>query len=259
MRKLFLIILILMSYRLSLAEDIVVSAAYAYKTPISEIISLYKSKTGRNVVINMGTSVHLMNQIRAEAAVDVFLSAGIKEIEELLKEGLIIKSSYHTFLSSGLSVAVNKKHKRIDKISHLRELISPDFKTIAVGNPRTMPLGRYTEEVINFYQLNEKLRDKFIYVENFQQAIDYLVRQEVDAAIIFSHELVARKEQITEILSIDEKSHSPILFAIAITSYSKNKSLANDFLKFMISQEAAEIFKKYGFRLIKGRVYEPYK
>ncbi len=255
MRKLLAIIFLLFISSNSQAQEIIVSAAYAYKSPISELIRLYESRSGNKVIVNLGTSVHLMNQIRAKAPVDVFFSAGVKEMEELLKEGLIIRDSYQKFLSSRLSVAVNRSDKKYNKIASLRELLKPEFKTIAVGNSKTMPLGRYTEESLMFYNLLEPLKNKLIYVENFQQAIDFLVRKEVDAAIIFSHELVARKTEISEIYQIDESSHSKILYAVGITSYSQNKAKALEFLKITLSKESMEIFKKYGFRMPKGGSY----
>ena len=52
---------------------------------------------------------------------------------------------------------------------------------MAVGNPKTVPAGQYTEQTFNKLKLLPQIQAKLIFAEDVRQVLDYVVRDEVEA------------------------------------------------------------------------------
>src|SRR5688500_4572143 len=83
-------------------EVLTVSAAVSLKDAFHEISELYKSKTGRTVNFNFGASGNLQRQIEAGAPVDIFASAGAKQMDELAAKDLIDAATRRDFVRNTL-------------------------------------------------------------------------------------------------------------------------------------------------------------
>jgi len=64
---------------------------------------------------------------------------------------------------------------------------------------------------------------------------------ETDAKISSKVEIVA---------TFPEDSHKPIVYPMAMVANAKNPQLSGDYLTYLQSNTALDIFKKYGFSLI---------
>ena len=76
-------------------NNLTVSAAVSLKDAFSEIGELYKSKTGKTVNFNFGASGTLQKQIETGAPVNIFASAGEKQMDELAGKDLIVGLILH--------------------------------------------------------------------------------------------------------------------------------------------------------------------
>ena len=55
------------------------------------------------------------------------------------------------------------------------------------------------------------------------------------------------EEGVEIIEAAPEGSHKPVIYPAAILKDAENKELANDFLEYLKSDEALEVFENYGF------------
>ncbi len=239
-----LIFIIFFTPSLVLASDMYISSATALKDTFLLIGKRFESIYGMKINFHFGPSGSLKTQIDKGAPVDIFASAGLKEIEELIKTGRVEKNVSKVFAKNSLVIAGNKNIKPMESIKELA-----NFRKIAVPNPKTSPLGRYTDEVLNHYNLKKELLEKIIYVENVRQAADYIVRGEVEAAFLYMSEFYQNRNKLNLLLKVDTNSHSPIVFAIAIIKDSKNKEMAQKYIDFLMSQEGKNILTSTGFNL----------
>jgi molybdate transport system substrate-binding protein len=229
------------------AEELTVSAAISLKNAFEEMgRSLENRHKGIKVLFNFGASGDLMRQIAAGAPVDVFASAAIKDMDDLDHQGLIRPGSKINFAGNTLVLIVPNNYSITMK--SLEDLNDRGIKRIAIGNPKTVPAGRYAREVLTNLKLWEKLRDKLILAENVRQVLDYVARGEVDAGLVYSTDAQTRIKEIKIILKAPEESHQPILYPIGIIQGTKKENLAQAFISLVQSNEGKDILQRYGFK-----------
>ena len=230
-------------------KEITVSAAISLKNAFEEIGKGYEANNrGTKVVFNFGASGDLMRQIEGGAPVDVFASAAQKDMDEAGKKGLISPGSRINFASNSVVLVVPANTKV--KITSFEDLKSGSIKKIAIGNPRTVPAGRYAEEVFAYYKIIDAIKDKFIYTENVRQVLDYVARGEVDAGVVYSTDASVRAKDVKIAATAPEAGHKPVVYPIALVNATKNKKAAEEFILLVASPEGKSILGKYGFKAV---------
>lgn len=226
-------------------ESLTISAAASLKDAFNEIAVLFESKNGKKVSFNFGASGTLQKQIETGSPVDIFASSGEKQMDELTEKGLIETKSRHNFAQNQLVLIVPKDSKIT--ANNFSELKNPEIKKIAVGEPKTVPVGQYTEQVFDKLNLKNDLQPKLISAQDVRQVLDYVERGEVDAGIVYTTDakIVGDKVRVVAIAPFD--SHKPIVYPIAAIKDSSNKKLTEEFIQFLVSEEGQNILQKYGF------------
>lgn len=252
LKKLLLVLIsaaVLLAPSLSCAEpagEITVSAAISLKNALEEIGKLYEAKNRTaKVIFNFGASGDLMRQIEGGAPVDVFASAAQKDMDEAEKKGLIITGSRIDFAKNSVVLVVPAGSKL--HVKSFADLGSAYIQKIAVGNPKTVPAGRYAEDVFNYYKMQNSVKDRLILTENVRQALDYVARGEVDAGIVYSTDAMARAKEVTVAATAPEGSHKPVIYPVAAIKTTKDRRGAEEFISFLTSPEGKKVLAKYGF------------
>jgi molybdate transport system substrate-binding protein len=232
-------------------QGITVSAAISLKNAFEEIGRLYEAKQGVKVSFNFGASGDLMKQIAGGAPVDVFASAAQKDMDEADKQGFIVSASRADIAANSVVLIVPMDAKT--PLRSFDGLIAEDIKKIAIGNPKTVPAGRYAEEVFNYYKILPAIKDRFVFTENVRQVLDYVARGEVDAGIVYATDAAARPKETKIITTAPEASHNPVRYPIAVVKASKAPEMAQQFITLVTSEEGQAILRKYGFLPSKGK------
>jgi len=196
-------------------------------------------------VFNFGASGDLARQIEAGAPVDIFASAGQKDMNDIDRKGLLAANSRKDFTGNTM-VLVKPVHSTI-KLSSLKDLQAGGVKRIAIGNPKTVPAGRYAEEALKQFNLWDVLKDKLIFAENARQVLDYVAREEVDAGLVYSTDATVRIKEVKIVVKLPDGSHQPILYPIAVLKGAQDEKGARRFVAFVLSAEAQRILKQHGF------------
>ncbi len=231
-------------------KEITVSAAISLKNAFEEIGKIYEtSNRGIKVVFNFGASGDLMRQIEGGAPVDVFASAARKDMDEAEKKGLIAVGSRVNFAANSVVLIVPLKPGTAMK--SFEDLKSGSIKKIAVGDPRTVPAGRYAEDVFAYYKMLDAIKDKLIFTENVRQVLDYVSRGEVDAGIVYSTDAMVGAKEVVIAATAPEESHKPVVYPIAMVKTTRNNELASAFIALVTSPEGKRILGKYGFKTAK--------
>jgi len=127
------------------------------------------------------------------------------------------------------------------------DLRRPEVLRIAIGNPATVPAGKYAEESLKGMGLLGTVREKLVFAEHVRQVLDYVGRGEVDAGIVFLSDAAARARGIRTVAEAPGESHSPVRYLIAVIKGTKQEKTAAEFLSFVRSGEARAILQKHGF------------
>ena len=226
------------------SNELIVSAAVSLKDAFNEIGALYTKRTGRAVNLNFGSSGALQKQIESGAPVDVFASAGVKEMDELFAKSLIAGGSRKNFASNKLALIAPAGGAAI---SSFTDLTKPEIKKLAVGNPKTVPAGQYTQQTLQQLQLLPTIQPKLIYAEDVRQVLDYVQRGEVDGGVVYSSDAEEGGKNIRIVAYAADNSHDRILYPIAIMKDSQKKEAAQEFIDLVLSSEGLSILIQHGF------------
>lgn len=243
---------VLLTARMSLSgspEEITVSAAMSLKNAFEEIGKAYHAKTGNKAVFNFGASGSLARQIEAGAPVDVFASAALKDMDSLQKNGLIDPDTRNNFAGNTIVLIVPAQSRL--EIQSFDDLKRTEVKRIAIGDPKTVPAGRYAEEIISYYAMTTAVKDKLIFTKNVRQALDYAARGEVDAAIVYASDAAVRASEVKIAAIALQENHTPVIYPIAAIKNSKKMQAANAFIEYVLSAEGIRILQKHGFKTVK--------
>jgi molybdate transport system substrate-binding protein len=226
-------------------HEILVSAASSLKDVLEAIAaSFIKSNPGIKLDFNYGASGQLRIQIENGAPADVFISAAASDMDALAKKGLIAPNTRCQVTRNLLVLVCNRTLG--PRLKKMEDLLGRATVRVAIGNPVTVPAGRYAKEVLESSGLYNRLKDKLVLGENVRQVLDYVARGEVDAGFVYKTDALGEpKAEIVE--TIRENRHTPIVYPAAVIAASGNAAGAAKFVQYLRSGEAQAIFRKFGF------------
>jgi molybdate transport system substrate-binding protein len=229
------------------AQELVLSVAVSMKEAVEELARGFTpARPGVVLRFNFGASGELQKQIEAGAPVDLFVSAAQRHMDELEKAGLIVPSSRRAFARNALTV-IKPTDSRID-ISKSGDLLDPRVKHIVIGNPKTVPVGQYSEESLRAFGLWERVQPRLVLAENVRQALDYVVRGEVDAGFVYTTDAAIRVGRVTEAFRPPEDTYRPIVYPAAVMAASRQRVLGQSFIDFLVSREGQMVLERLGFQ-----------
>jgi len=231
---------------LAATHEITISAAISLKNAFEEIGKIFREKNPEvKLFFNFGGSGDLARQIEAGAPVDVFASAAPKDMDDIDRKGMIAPNSRKDFARNTL-VLIKPVHSTIG-LSSLKDLLRGEVKRIAVGNPKTVPAGRYAEEALRHFSLWEALKDKLVFGENVRQVLDYVARNEADAGLVYSTDAAVRGTDVKIVEKLPADSHQPVVYPIGVIKGTKEEPPARAFVDAVVSPEGQKILSQYGF------------
>ena len=235
------------STRVCAAAELLVSAALSLKAPFEEIGRAHEKKNpGWKVVFNFAASGVLQKQIEAGAPTDVFASASSKEMDALKASGLLLADSGADF--AGNAVVLVAARNAPVQISSFDDLKTGNLKRLAIGNPATVPAGKYAEETLKSLGLWDSLKTRLVYAEHVRQVMDYVARNEVEAGMVFLTDAIAGNDDLKVIARAPLTSHKPVVYTIAAIKGSKHGTeAARNFIATVVSGEGREVLRKHGF------------
>ncbi len=228
------------------SKEITVSAAISLKNAFEEIGKLFESQNaGTKVVFNFGASGDLARQIEGGAPVDVFASAAQKEMDQIEQKGLIDVATRANFVKN--TVVLIQSAASTLAIKGFEDLLKPEVKMISIGNPQTVPAGKYGQEVLMYLKIWEGIKNKLVLAENVRQVLDYVIKNEVDAGVVYATDAAVQAGKIKIVATAPAGSHKPVVYPVAMVKTSKNEAMAKAFIKMLTSDAGMNILKKYGF------------
>ncbi|MCD9022134.1 molybdate ABC transporter substrate-binding protein [Cohnella silvisoli] len=225
--------------------EILISAAASLKDSLDEIEKEYeKVHPDINLTFNYGSSGTLQKQIEQGAPADLFISAGKKQMDALVKQDLI--SDNTNLLKNELVLVVPLDSKR--KWTTVKELTDKDIKKIAIGQPESVPAGQYAKETLNSRKVWDDLEPKLVYAKDVRQVLTYVETGNADAGFVYKTDALTSKKVKIAIKIIPEV-HTPIVYPAGLVKDSKHSTEAKEFYKYLKTKEASTIFEEYGFKL----------
>ncbi|WP_394780953.1 molybdate ABC transporter substrate-binding protein [Undibacterium sp.] len=226
------------------AGDLIVSGAASLTNAFKEVGTAFQAKhPAAKLQYNFASSDTLLQQIAKGAPVDVFASADQETMDKAEAQKLITTSTRKNFVGNSLVVILPSDSSAA--VKSLADLKQASFKKIAIGNPASVPVGRYTKEVLEASGDWSALEGKMIMAQNVRQSLDYVARAEVDAGFVYGTDAAIQRDKVKVALTVP--TQKPITYPAAVVTASANPTEAAQFVAFILTPEAQAIFAKYGF------------
>lgn len=231
----------------ALAEGapVLVSAAISLQEALSEIgIFFEREHPGRRVRFNFASSGALRRQVEGGAPVDVFAPAGQEPMDALEERGLILKSSRRNFARNAI-VLIEPGGRAA--LKGFDDLASPRVQRLAISDPSHSPAGQYAREVLLSLGLWSTLRPKIVFGGHVRQTLDYVLREEVEAGIVYATDARMARGRVRVVAEAPAGTHRPIIYPAAVVKASSEKKLAQAFILFLLSEKSQSLLGRFGF------------
>jgi molybdate transport system substrate-binding protein len=227
------------------STTLLVAAAASLQDALKELDPLFKSANqGTTVNYSFAASGALQQQIEQGAPADVFISAATKQMDALQDKGLILPDTRRNLLTNSLVLVVPSNSTL--GLTSFRQLTNSNVKRISVGEPRSVPAGQYTEEVLKNLGILEQVRPKLVYGNSVRNVLASVESGNADAGVVYLTD--ARiSNQVKQVATAPNNLHSPIVYPVAVIKSSRNPNAARTYAQFLASNQAKQVFSKYGF------------
>ncbi|MDD4924361.1 MAG: molybdate ABC transporter substrate-binding protein [Dehalococcoidales bacterium] len=212
---------------------------------IDDINALYMERN-KNVTIqaNYAAAGTLKTQIENGATCDIFISPGIKQMNSLQQQGLILSGTRQDFLTNSLVLIVAPDNPQ--SITDFTDLTKDAIKLVAIGDPSFVPAGEYTQMLFELLEISNIMANKLLLGSTVREVLTYVETGNVAAGIVYSTDALTSDKVIT-VASAPTEINAKITYPTAIVSASEQSEAARDYLNFLSSEEVITIFESYGF------------
>ena len=153
------------------AADLTVSAAASLTNAFKELGPIFETQNpGTKVVFNFAASDALLAQIAKGAPADVFASADQEAMDKADAQKVVIAGTRRNFVSNSL-VMIAPSDSTLG-LKAPADLAKPDVKRVAIGNPASVPVGRYTRGSLEAAKLWGVVEPKAVMAQSVRQALD---------------------------------------------------------------------------------------
>ena len=235
------------------AEKVKIYAAASLTNAITDISRLYEQQhRDIQIVPVFAASSVLAKQIAAGASSDIFFSADLEWMHNLLKKQKISIGQIRPLLLNELVLI-----SPIQKKNHFK--MSADFNFakafqgyLCTGQMESVPAGKYAQQSLTRLGWLNPLRGRIVGTDSVRSTLAFVERGECQVGIVYRTDaLMSKKVKISGVFPAS--THRPIVYPIALTRQGQKNQAAVQFSEFIqTSAQARQIFQKYGFKFKVG-------
>ncbi len=232
------------------STQLTISAAASLKDVMVEIEQIYHKKhPGTKIIYNFASSGSLQRQIEQGAPVDIFISAAVNKMDALEKQELLLTETRRNLLQNQIVLVTPiNNQKSNSNIDDFGDLTKKQINIIALGEPNSVPVGKYAQEVLSSFKIADKVNSKAVYAKDVRQVLSYVATGNVDAGIVYRTD-AELSDTVQIVATAPENTSSPVIYPIAAIKDSDHPEAAKELIEFLSTPEVQAVFEKYGFDL----------
>lgn len=224
---------------------LLIAAAASLEYSMKEkLIPMFEEQNpGVTVEGTYDSSGKLQTQIEEGLEADLFFSAAKTQMDALSEEGYIDTDSEKDVLENKLVLIVPADSKLdVTKFEDVEK-----GTTIALGDPESVPVGQYSKEALTNLGIWDNIQDKVSLGTNVTEVLNWVAEGSADVGIVYATD-AATTDKVKVIAEAPEGSLAEnVVYPAGVLDKSANKEVAQKFMDFLCSDEAAAVFKEYGF------------
>jgi molybdate transport system substrate-binding protein len=228
-----------------------VFAAASLRDVLRDLAHPASEACGAGILPNLGSSFDLARQILAGAPADVFLSSDEAELDRLEAAGLLVPGT-RRFLATNQLVVIAPAPSPPEILALFAEpfdparLADPRIRRLSIGDPRTVPAGRYAKTWLKSKGLFDALSGRVLPALDVRAALAAVESGACEAGIVYRTD-AARSPRVRVVHAVPRTEGPPIRYAAAVIAGRPWRKEARAFLDFLGTNAAVEAFGKQGF------------
>ncbi|HEX5062687.1 MAG TPA: molybdate ABC transporter substrate-binding protein [Kofleriaceae bacterium] len=215
-----------------------VAASLRYAMP--DVVAAYEKKSGVTIDVTYGASDAIGDQLAHGAALDALVVADAVALDRQIAARTIDESSRREVATNAI-VLIGPPGS------------TPTFATlatlhvgtkIAIGDPATVPVGRYAKQYLESLGEWSTLEPQLIYGGDVAGVLALAKQGRARLAVVYRTDARAAAPLVV----LDDPPDAPKASVVAgIATHSKHAAAARAFTEFLASPEGHEILARYGF------------
>ena len=223
--------------------SITIYAGAGFSGVVGELVEKFNEKYP-NIKVNVkyGGSGELFSTLETQKDGDVFLPADYKYMKEAMEDGYVENSSVKNITKNVPVIIVQKGNPK--NISSLEDLENESVK-VGLGDPEGPAIGKSSQKIL---EKNNLTVNPTVLTTTVNQLLTYVSSGQVDAAIVWEALTYWKEnEGQFDVIKIPDNQNKISTIPIAKISFSKNPKAAQLFIDFATSDDAKEIWEKWGY------------
>jgi molybdate transport system substrate-binding protein len=229
-----------------------VSAAASLKDALTEMTPGFeRAHADVKIALNFGSSGTLELQIENGAPVDVFISAATDQMNALASRKLVVEDTRADLLQNELVLIVPRDLKIAASVAGFRDLARPDVRRVALGDPRSVPVGHYAEQALTAMGIYGAVKAKAAFATDVRQVLADVETGSADAGLVYATDARV-SPRVRVVATAPAGTHDPIVYPAAVLRAAQASPAmvvaSRAYVEFLKGPAARAVFTKYGFR-----------
>ena len=229
------------------AKPVAVYAAASLGSALEDLAQTVAQR-GMEMKFSFGSSSTMAKQIEAGAPADIYFSAHEKWMDYLENRALIAPGTRANLLGNALVVIV-PKGEGFELDLRLDFGFAGAFDgRLALGDPTHVPAGIYARQALETLGWWSALQGRIVPAGDVCAALALVERGECPAGMVYATD--AAVSQGVEVIGVlPDSLHAPIVYPLAVVKGRHTATVVAAW-RFFQSDEAAAVFKRYGFQVL---------
>jgi molybdate transport system substrate-binding protein len=226
------------------AAQVRLFAAASLADAVQAITPGFTAATGHTVQLNFGASGLLARQIRDGAPADVFFSADALWVDQLETEGFVLPDTRRTLLTNQLVLIAPFDGGAV--INAFADLSKSEVRRIAIGEPATVPAGRYARQHLEAQHLWDAVAPKLIPLDNVRAVLAAVAAGNADAGIVYRTDALIEK-RVRVVVTVAVADGPRIAYPAVVLKEAAAPEAARALLGYLAGDVAQAILVRHGF------------
>jgi molybdate transport system substrate-binding protein len=189
------------------------------------------------------SSGRLQTQIEQGLGADVFMSAAVTQMDNLVKGGFVEEQAVRPLLEN--KIVLIKAAGFSTAVTGFRDITAAPV--IALGDPASVPAGQYAQEIFTSLGIWDAVKAKASLGTNVTEVLNWVGEASAEVGVVYATD-AASTNRVEVLAEAPAGSLArPVLYPVAPVAASAHAREAELFIGFLASDQGLAVFKAYGF------------
>jgi molybdate transport system substrate-binding protein len=234
-------------------SSIVVLAPTSLTNALVELSRIYSGKNNISLSLTYDASSELVRIVEDGEPANIFITEDDYKIKYLQRRGTLDVFSLSNIISDSIVFAVSKGNflkKKLEKIDDVNDKIKYVAKTISlvITDSKVDSSGKFIKQMLNKAGAWDDVEKRMLKASSNRNAL-YLISEGYNAGFVYKSDIYGM-DNIEVLFEVPQDYYDKITYKALIVggiSSDGNKEKTEDFIKFLQTIEARDVFLKYGF------------